>query len=122
MNAAYALGIVLAATWGAPQAQNLNDPTRPPGISPTGERAALDAEAPAPGPQLQSILISPHRKVAVISGQTVPLGGRFGDATLLTISATAVTLQRGAQRQTLRLLPEVEKKASTRRQAEGDIR
>ncbi len=106
MKLVHILGTVLVAGCGVARAQLLSDPTRPPGI-PLSEGAA---EASTAVPRLQSILISPMRKLAVINGQTVPLGGRIGDATLLAISETSVTLRRGAHLEILRLLPDVAKK------------
>jgi MSHA biogenesis protein MshK len=63
---------------------------------------------------LQSILISPQRKLAVIDGRTVPLGGEVNGAKLVAITEGGVTLRRGAQTETLRLNPGIEKKAVTR--------
>lgn len=85
-------------------AQALSDPTRPPSFS--GETAR---SATAPASRLQSVLISPGRKLAVIDGRTVALGERVGDATLFAIAPTQVTLQQGAGYQTLKLYPGIEK-------------
>jgi len=65
-----------------------------------------DDGAPA-GPRLQSVLISPDRKLAIIDGETVALGGTVGDATLVQITETGVTLKRGAQVTRLELYPGV---------------
>ncbi|MGH8737008.1 MAG: MSHA biogenesis protein MshK [Burkholderiales bacterium] len=86
--------------------QGLADPTRPPYDAPAVEGDS----APAMGPELQSVLISPTRKTAVISGQTVPLGGKFQDATLIRITESGVELRNGGQVQVLRMFPRVEKK------------
>jgi MSHA biogenesis protein MshK len=96
-----ALGL-LAAT--AAAAQGLSDPTRPPSAS-----APSAARSEAPLSRLQSVLISPGRKLAVIDGQTVALGGRLGDATVVAIAPTQVVLQTGATYQTLKLFPGIEK-------------
>lgn len=85
---------------GAALAQPLRDPTRPPGVG--GESAPAEAVAPT---RLQSVLISPHRSVAVIDGRAVSVGERVGGAKVVAISAAEVTLETGASRQTLRLLP-----------------
>jgi MSHA biogenesis protein MshK len=63
------------------------------------------------GPDLQSVLISTTRNVAVINGQTVPLGGKFRDATLTRITESGVELRSGSQIKVLRLFPQVEKKS-----------
>jgi hypothetical protein len=86
-------------------AQGLGDPTRPPF---SGRAAAAD-ESPVAGPELESVLLSATRNVAVISGRTVPLGGKFGDATLTRITETGVELRNGSQVEVLRLFPRVRK-------------
>src|SRR5205823_5413429 len=70
-----ALGLLFAAsTSQAALAQPLNDPTRPP--------SATSPESGEPVPsRLQSVLLSPTRKIAVIDGRAVRLGERVGDAT-----------------------------------------
>lgn len=91
----------------APREKGLADPTRPP----YGGSALAGSDAPAAGPELQSVLISSTRKVAVINGQTVPLGGKFRDATVTRITASGVELRNGSQVEMLRLFPQVEKKS-----------
>ena len=83
------------------------DPTRAPY---SGSAVAADEPSLA-GPVLQSVLISTTRNVAVINGQTVPLGGKFRDATLIRITATGVELRTGSQVEVLRLFPQVDKKS-----------
>jgi MSHA biogenesis protein MshK len=88
-------------------AQVLTDPTRPPSVqAPTAEAGG---EAP-PQTQLQSILISRGRKLAVINGQTVPLGGKVGEATLVSVRETEVVLRSGDATEVLKLHPNVEKR------------
>lgn len=83
------------------------DPTQPPGaISGDAEAGSSSAE----GPRLQSILISPHRRVAVIGGQTVPLGGMYGGARVVRITESEVVLQTGQERQSLKLHPDIDKR------------
>jgi MSHA biogenesis protein MshK len=94
---------LLTAT--AAAAQGLSDPTQPPSAR-SEERPR--SEAPASRPQ--SVLLSPGRKLAVIDGQTVTLGGRLGDATVVAIAPTQVILQTGGTYQTLKLHPGIEKK------------
>lgn len=96
-------------------AQGLADPTRPPSAT----AAAGDAAPESAGTQLQSVLISPHRRLAVINGQTVALGAKVGDATLVRIAETSVVLKRGDTLETLMLLPGLEKKASDKARARG---
>jgi MSHA biogenesis protein MshK len=86
---------------GAASAQPLLDPTRPPAARPLEPRAS----GPAPATRLQSILVSSGRSIAVIDGRPVGVGERIGDATVVSIEPQEVTLQRGAARETLKLLP-----------------
>jgi MSHA biogenesis protein MshK len=85
-------------------AQALVDPTRPPNAQ-AGE--APDA-APG-GTQLQSILIASNRRLAIINGTTVALGGTVGDAKVVKITETEVTLKKGDETEVLRLYPGVDK-------------
>lgn len=105
------LGILIGlCISGATEAQDarLVDPTRPPQA--TSPAARPDQSKPAAGPQLQSVLISPGRRVAVISGQTVSQGDRIGEATVERIGESSVQLRTGRGRQTLHLLPDVSKR------------
>ena len=106
---ALAAFVLLAAAAGS-HAQALVDPTRPPNaVAPTDT-----ASEPAAN-QLQSVLISQGRRIAVINGETVPLGGRIGDATVVRISATEVTLKRGDELEVLGMFSGVEKKSVRKR-------
>jgi MSHA biogenesis protein MshK len=83
-------------------AQALADPMRPPQI--------LAAEYPlasgqAPASRLQSVLISPARRLAVIDGRVVAIGGQVGGATVVAISETEVVLKKGDERETLKFHP-----------------
>jgi MSHA biogenesis protein MshK len=83
-SAAFALMLCASSA-----AQALTDPTRPP----LELINAATAGAASPRTPLQSILLSSARKGAIISGQFVPLGGSFGRARLVKITATEVTLK-----------------------------
>lgn len=92
----------------AAHAQSLPDPTRPALGSGPG------AAAPAP-PQLQVVLIgsgSAGRRVAVISGQTLRIGDKFGGAVLASISSNEVVLREGNTVRVLKLFPVPEQKNS----------
>ena len=108
MNRALILLLLCFFAGSAPaQRGALVDPTRPPrlGIESSGRESA----APS-GPQLQSVLISPTRRVAVISGSTVVQGGKYGNATVTSISEGAVLLRYADRRETLHLIPGVIKR------------
>jgi MSHA biogenesis protein MshK len=99
-------------------AQALVDPTRPPGAA-SGE-AQDDANK---GPVLQSILIGKGRREAIISGRTVTVGERFGEARVVSITDTEVVLQNGSEWQRLKLFPSIEKRVGTSREsAKLDLR
>ena len=105
------LALGVSAGGEAAYAQPLLDPTRPPQA--LGTAPASDA-TPASSTRLQSVLLSSGRKLAVIDGQTVPLGGRVAGATVVEISPGQVVLSRGGQNQTLKLHPAAEKRPVTR--------
>jgi MSHA biogenesis protein MshK len=103
---ALALAMLAAAVLAPPvaRAQGLADPTRPPSAG-----AGQESEPPPAGKQLQSVLFSRGRKVAVIDGTMVPLGGAYGEARVVKISETEVVLKQGEETETLRLYPGVDK-------------
>jgi MSHA biogenesis protein MshK len=109
--AAFALVLGAAPAGQAAHAQALADPMRPPLA---GERAGAAAAASA-GARLQSVLISSGRKLAVIDGITVPLGGTIDGARLVAIRESEVVLQKGAERETLKLNPGVQIRPVPRR-------
>lgn len=105
--AALALGC-LSPAWG----QALSDPTRPP-------QAWLDAQPKVAGapaaeqevvPQLQSLLIGPSRRYAIIDGQLLGVGDTFRDARVVAVRPAGVVLRSKRGTQTLRLFPDVEKR------------
>ena len=92
------------------QAENLPDPTRPPQEPAAAAASAASAAVPSSVPLLQSVLISPRHKVAIIDGKLVVLGGMYGTARVVKISESEVVLNEGGTLQTLKLFPGVEKK------------
>lgn len=103
--------MVLATTGGmiaSAGAQTLTDPTRPPGVL---SSSAEDGVA-AGGPVLQSVMLSQKRKVAVISGEMVVLGGRYGSSRLVRLTESEAVLKNGPETTVLRLYPMVEKRSS----------
>lgn len=88
-------------------AENLADPTRPPStLAVTGSTTDKTADVPV----LQSVLISPYRKVAVINGEALQVGDRLDDARVSRIAEAEVVLVRGGRTQTLKLFPGIEKR------------
>ncbi len=99
----------MAGLTGAAAAQAMVDPTRPPGAL-----ADMGGSETTGGPVLQSVMLSPGRKVAVISGETVVLGGRYGEARLVSVTETEVVLKHGAETTVLKLYPQVDKRPAGR--------
>lgn len=114
-----------SAAWG----QGLFDPTRPPAewIAAQAKKAdaSQDASSALPGaspgvsgagvaegeaaPRLQSVLIGPSGKHAIINGQLLSVGAAYKDAKLVEVSLTEAVLLSEHGRQTLKLFPDVEK-------------
>jgi MSHA biogenesis protein MshK len=88
-------------------AQGLSDPTRPPreilGVMDAPDAAAGTSPA-------QVVLISRDRRQATINGQTVNLGGRYGNATLVGISDSELVLQRPDATEVIRLYSSVNRR------------
>lgn len=94
----------------------LPDPTRPPPevLAPQAGASGPAVAAVAADPQLQSVLVARRpggRKLAVIDGAIVPLGGKVGGAVLVEVREGAVVLQRGKQKQVLKLVSSGQDKA-----------
>jgi MSHA biogenesis protein MshK len=102
---ALALPLALLLAGHAARAQEVTDPTRPP--------QAVEAPSENGGSMLQSIFISDTRRAALIGGQLVELGQKYGDATLVRVAEGEVTLARGREMQVLRLFPGIDKKMVT---------
>jgi len=86
-------------------AQILSDPTRPP----AGINAPDAADgAAARGPVLQSVKISPTERSAIIGGEIVKLGAKYGDARVIRITENEVVLRSATGTEILRMYPGVE--------------
>ena len=88
-------------------AQVTNDPTRPP-VGYAAESPEMPVESG--GPTLQSVLISPSHRAAIISGVMVKEGDKFGDAVLVKVAENEVVLKSAGASQVLKLHPGVEKR------------
>lgn len=108
MSARPPICLLLAGLLAAPAAFALDDPTRPPAAwANPGEAAAPAGDG---GPRLKSVLW-PQRgqPLAIIDGQTVPLGGRVGEARLVRLSEREAVLSGPEGVTRLYLTPDVEK-------------
>lgn len=101
--------LCLLAVTASVMAESLVDPTRPPAaLNP----ALANASAAYTGPALQSVLVSRGRKVAIIDGKEVRVNEKFGDARVIRITETEVVLRSGKNVQTLKLFPDMDKRAA----------
>jgi MSHA biogenesis protein MshK len=81
----------------------ISDPMRPPDYR---SADASKRSGPArPHFSLTSTLISPERRVAVINGRRVSVGGRVDGARVLAIGSSEVRLRAGGHTYTVRMLP-----------------
>jgi MSHA biogenesis protein MshK len=92
------------------EGSTLPDPTRPPAS--VGATQGNSGTEPIRPPLLQSVFISPERKWALIGGQHVALGGKFGDARLISLTEEEAILQGPQGRTILRLMPDVQRTPS----------
>jgi len=90
-------------------AEGTPDPTRPPAALLTEPAGAAPGAKPASS-GLQSVLISAGRKSAIIGGQLVHVGGKYGEARVIRITESEVVLKTGSTTETLKLFPDVEKR------------
>lgn len=107
-------GGLLCAAAPASAQEFLSDPTRPaiemsPAASGASAASGMAGAAAQPVPQagLQSVIISPQHRAAVINGQTVELGGKVGDATLLEVRESSVVLDSAQGKRVMELFPGV---------------
>ena len=98
MLAVFCAGVASAAV-----AQALRDPTRPPAAGANIVAGKMQAS----GWVLQSVLISPERRYAIINGEVVALGGSIAGAELISIAAERVTLRTREGLRVVYLFPDV---------------
>lgn len=86
------------------------DPFRPPRQM---EQPASDGETKPPvAARLESVLIAPDRRVAVIDGQQYVEGARFGAGRVLRISESEVVIRHSDRDEKLTLFPDGGKRSS----------
>ncbi len=97
------IGAIVALPISPVSAEELPDPTRPPLLS-SSDAAQIEPEKSA---GLQSVIISKKRSAAIIDGQTIELGEKYGDVRLIEVSDTRVILQGAHERRVMTLFPGV---------------
>jgi len=111
-GAALAVCVPLAA------AQVLRDPTRPAvSLGRTGDGGIVNRGGNAEW-VLQSVLLSPERRYAIINGEILSLGGLVAGAELVAIREGEVTLRAGGALRTVRLFPDVDMRSEAMPQAQ----
>jgi MSHA biogenesis protein MshK len=86
-------------------AESLPDPTLPAiDLNGSGTDTVIIETAPK---GLQSTIISPQYRAAIINGETVNLGGKYGDSKLVEVHESSVVLQNAQGRRVLELFPKV---------------
>ncbi len=101
--------LLLAVLPAAAQTGPFFDPTRPPASVLAPQAETITQNAPL---QLQSVLLSPQRQVAVISGQSVLVGQSIRGYRLRTLTNRQAELQGPQGRLTLWLIAPLDSKPS----------
>lgn len=94
----------------SPWVMALDDPMRPPGKPPQTKPGTVSAASA--GFHLSSTFISELRRVAVINGKRLEVGGRIGGAQVVAILPASVEIKQAGRQQTLRLIPLTVKRPS----------
>ncbi|QKK02566.1 MAG: GspB domain-containing protein [Pseudomonadota bacterium] len=96
--------IVMLAGGCVLQAAGPPDPTRPPDSAEISAWFGAPADGEREQPyRLQSVLISPQRRIAVINGQRVQIGDRLGSARVNAIEPDGVVLEAAGNQRFLTL-------------------
>src|SRR5437879_12946256 len=93
--------------------QALVDPIRP-----AEARSDAGAVALQQATSLQGVVVSPRRKLALINGAVVPMGGAIGDGRLVDVTESSALLKKNSQTEVLRMYPRIEKKQLKRPRSE----
>ncbi|MDP3421252.1 MAG: hypothetical protein Q8S10_10025 [Thiobacillus sp.] len=102
--AARMMRMILAAGLALPLAAGaLQDPTAPPAMVAPGEAAGTDIP-------LTAIMQVGNRRIAIIGGQEIAVGGRYQGARVVRITESEVVLRRDGDTKVLKLYPLVDKR------------
>jgi hypothetical protein len=63
-----------------------------------------------PASGLQGVITSPSRKLALINGVVVPVGGVVRDGTLVEVTGSAALLKKNGENEVLQMYPRIDKK------------
>ena len=103
--------VALCISAGAPAAfAQLSDPMAPPGVAPAGGGGSSGLAT-----ELQAIISSPGRRLALINGNVVQVGETIpGDGVLLSVDADSAIVRSGDRHVQLRLHPDLSMKKEAR--------
>jgi len=85
-------GVVVTLVMQTTQAEALRDPTQPP-ASVYSDTVTNDDQEVIADPVLQSVMIGPQYRSAIINGQKVMLGKKYGQATLINLDEHKAVLR-----------------------------
>jgi hypothetical protein len=89
-------------------AETFPDPTRPPAMLLGGDGGTANTPAVPRRPAgLQSTIISPSHRAAIIDGETVELWAKHGNEQLIEVNETSVVLKSARGTRTLTLFPDI---------------
>jgi MSHA biogenesis protein MshK len=108
--AAFGVWCAAAPVFAEESLAGLPDPTRPSFAQGDGTEGSASGQH---GLVLQSVLIGPQRRLAVINGRTLAVGERIGDVTVAVIHPHEVVLKRTSGEFTLRLVPRYVSRSTT---------
>ncbi len=99
-------------------AETLRDPTRPPTVSSAPHNTTQDKEIEiyTNGPRLQAIIISDKHRSVIISGKSVGIGEKIGNAQVIRINEGEVLLKDGGSFKTLKLFTHASKQVKINNQ------
>src|SRR2546430_3271508 len=95
--------------------QALVDPMRP-----ADARQDAGPVASQAATSLQGVVVSPQRKLALINGAIVPMGGAIRDARLVDVTESSALLKKNSRTEVLRMYPRIEKKQLKRPSADKE--
>jgi MSHA biogenesis protein MshK len=101
-----ATAMLCASAHGAP----FGDPTRPPGQVEGAGDAGADSAI-----RVESILIAPDRRIAIVNGREVTIGSQVGDARVVRISESEIVIRSAQGDETLKLFAPVVRRSPQKR-------
>jgi MSHA biogenesis protein MshK len=103
------LAVLLLCVSQVALSETLPDPTLPAiDLNSSGGGSASDIVSDEAVPRgLQSVIISPQYRAAIINGKTVNLGGKYGNSRLVEVRENSVVLENTKGRRVLKLFPKV---------------